>query len=496
MSQFPDPSSPPPQSPLPAAAPPVSAPPVGSPPPPYAYRQVLPLSAMPYTVDARPAKPGVITAIGVTSIVLAGLGFIGGVWRLVALFQLIIMANFPSPTATGVPMTTPLPATMPVAPTSPRKLPPGPPTSPPVEVTVGDSSETPDDDPGVADVPVSPRGFERRDRAVVVKTLGDLRSFSPPRAEELNLLLARCGYDIFPNDGRPLTPGRVESMLESSSSGLTADPTQTPPDVFRTTRGRVELYDDRAVFYPKGGRNVVRVSTLTSGNAALTAAEVERVVGQAQSASGNVMNSAQLTALRVLLTTPGQSYVTRMNVQTAVRSAVSLGDGSVLVVLPNGTATIGPQGQLTGSNGGTATVGPGVAAGAAIIAPPRRAKFEGTAMAVSMITTFAGFALAVYLLVIGILALRGSRGARKLHFIFTALKLPIGIAAAVSVWWLASSFVQALSAAGTGPMTTQNADSALSIGVQQSILAGLGLVYPLTLLIVLQMRSVKEFYNR
>jgi hypothetical protein len=437
----------------------------------------LPIAALPYSDYVRTGRPGILTAVGVISIVVAGLGFIGGLYSGLSLIMFNAMAAF-APMAMPAP-NAPMPAVS--AATMPAGVAPA------------------------SSVVVTARGLESGDRTTVARTLGEMRFISSARAEQLDALLGEAGKDIFDvvDEGQALSTGRVQKLVLSHTTSLSANPAVPGPDTFRTESGRFELYDDRAVFYPSRGE-IVRVSTLTNSTGGLSPDQVEQVVAQAQTASGNAMTPSQLAGLRTLLSAPSQQHVSVLTIPTAVRGAQPMGEGSVMITFPNGFAQIGPQGQIqmathtaadgsmvtTSAGGGAFTVGgPGGGGG--------RVRANGAALAVAGFATLASGLLAAYLLVAGILVLRDSPRGRKLHLIYAWIKIPLALACALSAWWLVNSYLEAANsqAAAAGGATWMMNPLASRLGVQETVLAVLGVIYPIALLIVMQARGVKEYYG-
>ncbi len=420
-----------------------------------------PLASLAYQpgAQARVGRPSIITAIGVISIVVAAFSFVGSLYSAVTLFGFSMMASF-----AGV-------ASM---------VPPTPGAFPPQAATTQAVAS-----PGLA-IPVSPRGLDADARNEIATGLSDLRFLSGPRLDQLNALLAEAGQEMFPDGGKPLTARRVQDELVLSNvTGLSADPATPGPDTIRTDGGRFEVYDDRAVFYPNRGE-IIRVSAPATSNSGLSPAQVEAIVQQAGAASGNALNPGQVAALRTLLATPGQQYVSPITVPAAIRSAQASGDGTVFLMFPNGSASIGPQGQMTASTSAAGTP--------AVPFPGSRIKINRTAMALAMFATLAGFGLAVYLLVIGILTLRGSPRGRRLHLVYAALKIPVTILGAGAAWWLTTTFLEALLSTGGTNVMFQRGIFA-GVGTQQAVMAVIALIYPIALLITLQTRAVKDYYR-
>lgn len=416
-----------------------------------------PIAALAYSVPLRAGRPGIITAIGVLSIVVASLSALANLYTAGSLLVFSMMASFAGSGGFATPAT----AT--------------------VQVSPAPAATSPTTGPAVY---VSDRGFEEVTRGQVVGELANLRFLSAARVAQLDALLAKAGRDMFPVDGdEPPPAGRVESLVLSSTTGLSADPNVPGPDTFRTAGGRFELYDDRAVYYPTHGE-IVRAAAQANAAGGLSAAQVESVIQQAQSSAGGVLNPSQVAALRTLLAAPGQQLVSPVTIPTAVRAAQPLGDGTVLITFPNGMASIGPQGQVTSN--ATGAGGP-----APFGMPSGRIPINGAAMALAGFATVASFGLAIYLLVIGILVLRESPRGRKLHLVYAMLKIPVTILGAVAGWWVTTSFFDAFMAAAGSAATPAGMFSA-GIGM---ILGAIGLIYPIALLIALQSRTVKDYYN-
>jgi hypothetical protein len=433
-------------------------------PPPLPPLPVLALPETPgaYTSDyllVQPRRPGIITAVGVISIVVASLGLLAFIQGGVSLVQFRVMANYGQ-----------------------LFLPPA---------TIATQAATPATAPTAAQTTaaVSPRGLDAVARAEVAGGLAELHFISGPRLEQLDALLATAGRDMFPvTPGQTLDADYAGALVEFHTTGITANPDTPGPDMFRTRGGRFELYDDRAVFYPPKAE-IVRVSALTRSSSGLSTAQVETVVSQAQSAAGNTINPSQVAALRTLLSAPGQQFVSPIMIPTAVRSAKLNEDGSVVLEFPNGYASIGPQGQTTSG------VGPGAAAAAAALAGGRSAAgINGTAMALAVFALFVGLGLAIFLLVSGILTLRNSRHGRRLHLIYAGLKVPVTVLGFVGTWWLTSSYLDGMYAAAADPARAVVVPKVAGLGIGAAITAALGLIYPIALLIVLQTRTVKSYY--
>jgi hypothetical protein len=141
------------------------------------------------------------------------------------------------------------------------------------------------------------------------------------------------------------------------------------------------------------------------------------------------------------------------------------------------------------SNSGNAVSPPMFPGGGPFAAPPR--SISRTAIAFTTVTSLAGTALSVYLLVIGVMVLQDSPRAGRLHHTYALLKIGYAfVAAAVSGVWF-SSMMGPLTAAGPAPVAT----------VLKIVFAGVvamqiafGIAYPVAILIVLRTTRVLDYY--
>jgi hypothetical protein len=100
----------------------------------------------------------------------------------------------------------------------------------------------------------------------------------------------------------------------------------------------------------------------------------------------------------------------------------------------------------------------------------------------TLLDALLGGLLAIYLLVVGILVLRQHRKARGLQTIFAILKIPLAILAAIGWTWTIDD-----ANAGTIP--------AGQLKFWLVLFLVIGLAYPIVLLFVVQMRSVRDYYR-
>lgn len=405
------------------------------PPPPLPVLPPLPPPAWPPPGGAelpRPPRPGAVTAVAVASFVAAAVSLLGHVALLIGAAVVYVA-----------------PAIAPVT----RA------TNPPAPVTAPTTSTSVNQD-GLAD----------QDRALAVLVFTSRQPLSPKRQEHLDAMLAQHGKRVLgpAAEGGPLTEHLVFEAITDQGQMPSADPSREGPDYYRTVAGRLEITDDGAVFYP--GRNVyapiraaARPKTL-----ALTPAEIQIVISQAQAAASTPLNGPQTSTLGVLLGAPNQTLVPpgATAAGPVVRSVTNQPDGTAVITLPVGVVGLGPQGQV---------VSPGAAP-----PTPTTARSRPTAALSTALASVAQVALAGLLIVAAIVLLRRTRPGRRLHLVYAFAEIPLAVLAGAAVLWVAS----AMHAAGAGPPSVL---VGLAIALQ-----AVGIIYAAVLVWVLNARAIRE----
>jgi hypothetical protein len=220
----------------------------------------------------------------------------------------------------------------------------------------------------------------------------------------------------------------------------------------------------------------------------LPAADVQGVIAAAQSMSAKTpLNPQQVAALQALLEEPGQTLVLPSNASAPASTYVAGVDidekGTAHVVFINVIVSISQQGKVVAQQPTSAI--------------PRNiaAAISGTAIGLAIFESLASGALAVFLIVAGIVTLRQSLGGRRLHMIYVAIKIPLALIAILAGTWLAYGLNKgmntlALLAASSGPEAFPGVfwATALVLGIG-------GLAYPIALLFALRSRAANEYYN-
>jgi hypothetical protein len=417
-----------------------------------------PLTALPldYVPPDQTGRPGVVTAIGVMSIIVAVLS---GVASAIAAFSVAALLA-----------------------ASQISLPKAPVSAPPTPAAKA---------AGMANQPslvVGPHGLEAAERKIAINGLRQNHPLTSKRVQMLDAILADSGQDMFAFGGAGFNAAAVAASV-SDSGQVHKLSGEAGPDFFILGSGRLELYDDHAVYMPSDGRDPVRISEdeiAVEGNV-LTPADVQTAIHQAQVMCGNKLSAAQVASLKSQLEAPSQWLIDKTKnvpIASQFRSVQVQPNGDVMIQSINGFVMMDVSGAVTYSMSAAGFMGPG-GGGSPI-------KVSSSASLLVILASVLSIGLAVYLLVAGILTLRQSLKGRKLHFIYAAIKIPLAIAAIIGVYWVTTSF---LMNSPMIPPQARNQAARTGAAIFYAALAGLGLIYPIALLIALNTRGVREYYS-
>ncbi len=325
-----------------------------------------------------PSRPGILTATGVVSIVLACLMVISNCGSIISVMVITAASR-----AMNVAMTSAAAAATQAA------------------AAHADPSQE-----------VKPRGIVGRHQLIVVAGLSRTHQISPARTKMLKILLADAGQDMFVMDPTQLTPANVSANV-SQSGQLPGVGGKLGNDYFIIGNGRIELADDHAVFAPSGGGEVVRV-----------------------------YEKAQTTEQ----------------------------DED-----PNATAN--------------ATV-PAPAATTLPFTPPPPPFSDRSAM-MGILDAVIGCILAIFLFICGLLVLRDSPAARRMHLAWAILKLPLAVVGGVATWMMLHDMGAAGSGGGSG---AQSAGQEVFASMMTVLTVLLVCAYPVAVLIVMNRKTAREYY--
>lgn len=411
----------------------------------------VPVQALPYSGPMQYGRPGLITAIGVMSIVIACLSGFGSLVTGMYGFGFWMMSK--------------MSASM---------------TAPSATVSVTSSSTN------VGMHLSTKQSLTVGDAAVAVNELTKALSLDAARVRELDQLMRSHGREVLGGEeDDSVSAASVRGSVTEQGRG------EDGSIYFVTPQGRVDLYTNRAAFVSADGSirittsarkrfdSVQSSSTSTVGGPAsttLTADQVNQIVNSVIALSPASLNPKQLQALRAELSKPNQELVTPGPRPAATfvnnmggRASASIGfdTGNVLVLDPQGQVTVSGPSPLPamGISGATAGMVIGEAAGSV--------------------------ALAIYLLVVGILVFRSSPGVPRLLRIYAFLKIPLAALAGVGLSMMGYEFATGIITRGGvagGPTTFAFVVWGIAIAV-------LGCAFPIGLLIALHTRTVKEYFG-
>ena len=379
--------------------------------PPYQQQPPLPISPLAYGGWEKPfSRPGILTAVGIFSICLGALSFLVNAGGVFSNGAMLAMSKAPPSLFTMPPMTV-------TAKTA---------TSPSVS---GGLVVTPDED-----------GLPADKRATIMRVMNRGKTqLTQRQADSLDALLGQAGQKIFPfAAGGTFNPQAISANITERGDIPRADQTAPVGAYYVVGTGRVEVYEDHAVFRPDGSADVVSVSAPPSAT------------------TGPTMQTSTVT----------------INTSTGGTSSVTI----------KGGPPVNPFAAFTAFS-----------------------KMNPTGIWITLVASFLGALLAIYLFVIGILVLRDSRSGARLHWIYAVLKVPLVIVAAVGSHIMTSSMMSSfaasvpgapgvgISGAGIPPATTSIMQSMMI--VTAAVTAAIYLAYPLSLMFILSTRTVRDYYR-
>ena len=428
--------------------------------------QPVPAQAFPYPFpnDAAGGRPPGLTALGVASVVAACLSVVAclATAALAAMFYLAARAA-DAAIAANAPPPAPPAFLAPVGAAPPR-------------------------------IDVGPGGLADTQRRVAVDALESIHPLAPARAEQLDAILARAGWRILGlPDAAAFDADAVRAAVVDHGEVFTGNRRVAPPEYFKTAAGRLELHDDRAVFYPADRSPAVRSTTASAAAPKpLTAEQVQVVVKQVREKPGGArLNAAQVSGVAAALSFPNQRLAQASSGLNPEPRAVTIHPaGGATVRFNGGELYLSPQGQIL-SDSPEASRKPVAAASAA-------------ALTVILVTVAANLGLAIVLVVAGVLVLRATPGrprGRRLHTVWAVVKIPSALAASAGVYWLLDHFLKTTATLPAGS-SYASATIARATGWAQAaywpaiILTAIGCLYPIVVLAVFRTRYIRDFYRR
>ena len=323
--------------------------------------------------------------------------------------------------------------------------------------------------------PIGPQGLEPPQRAMIVDAIGSKIQFTPEQARQLDALLAECGGEIFQQqDALSAIGDRIGQMPAPDSD-------QAGPVFFETSAGRAELFNNRAAFYRNNTIRPVRVTAgrrlNASGCPILLRGDVDALIALIQSSSGGKLSVSQVRGVQSLLNDPNQHLVAMSLTpegayQIGIQGAAVRPDGYAIVSFSGGPILLGPKGN-------------------SILQADRDAipAVDGRACGAVAAEGILSILLAGFLLFISIRLLRKSRRNLGLFRVYALVKLLLAVAGGLAVGWMINSFVAA------SPEVSKTGGALSVATIVAFAAAGVGAAFPVTVLLILRLRSVREFQS-
>jgi hypothetical protein len=399
------------------------------------------------------ARPGIISAIGTSSIVVAAICMLSGFVMMLINLVVSSAARFPTPVPAGT--------------------------------AIAKSSA-----PGPAEL-LGPNSTAAVDRAAIVDGISHLRALTEPQKQNLDELLAEEGKSILPLSGPDITREQVAANI--TREGHLSAGGGTGTEYFVLGNGRLELTDDQAVFFPGNGQPSIRAKAIhvpAGSGGFLQPDQMRSIIRAIERNNGTKIKSAQATVIVQTLQGPGQQLIVPTadgsDPATEVTSVTTDPDDASLTISTHhgntdSTISMDSAGAVTSTASNSITITGGGAA--------TSVTFNRTASQWVSFLSIAQEAIAVYLLICGIFTLRNNSFAgRRLHWIYLIVKLPVGIAACGTLYWLWNGFftAQAVTNPSTSPL----------VSLWFVAPAAIGLIYPIVLLFVLLVsKGVRSYFS-
>jgi hypothetical protein len=430
------------------------------------------------------SRPGIISALAITAIIVAALSLITSLFSGCTAVAINMYAKRTARTAT-------------VTTTVPKAAAQG------VPSTVG------------------PEGLATDQREIVARALRGKLNHRLDAKRELQLegFLAEHGRKIV--DDQSITNKTVAKLITQVGQEF-ATAGNVSPDFFifknNPLPGRLILKDDAAIFKPDDyspnltthtSDPIDDQSTASTPAPAPTGAfvsnglddeQAQAVAARVQQLGNNHVSTAQLATLNSLMQSPTcANWVTDSStipgLTAQVKSTVVQSDGSVIITFTMGKMALDAQGNLVGpvppAPTVAATTSPSAAGGPAFVMGS--ISVEKTGCTLAIIDAALSALLAIYLFVVAILALRPVGAPRKLFIIYALLKLGCGAMGVIGFAWMSQSL-----AASNDPngFATSMVRSFQGMSSAALTLTAIGSMYSIGVLMTLALSATaKDYYK-
>ncbi len=388
-------------------------------------------------------RPWILSAVGVVSIIVASLSLIAD---FISLSIANVLTTMAAMAATATPSTV---------------------ATPPAPVVVQAQSEY-----------VGSQGLSASQRQIVINGLSQVHALSDTRQKQLDGLLADVGQEVIRLSPENLTADRVVAYatdvreIPSGSGG-------EPDDMFTLGSGRLQISDDDAVFFPDNSPSPIRSgggSYTDSAGTHIATEQIAAIVERVRSLSNQSINDAQINSLEAELESTSQTLITPSPSVTQaaaqILAAQSLPDGTIAVMTKNGSMSFAPTGQSF----------PGVMAVGAMRGNwPMGTRLARRDTTLLMLDSLLSFVAAGFLLACGIVTLRNLPAARWMHLCYAIGKMVLAILSCYAIYTAAFA------------MDAKSPDARQTALAWMLIVGAVGMIYPIVLLITMNLKSVREF---
>src|SRR5580704_1802977 len=243
--------------------------------------------------------------------------------------------------------------------------------------------------------------------------------------------------------------------------------------------GRLQISDESAVFFPDNSPSPIRSgggSYTDSDGTHIATEQIAAIVDRVRNLSNQAITDAQINSLEAELESTSQTLITPSPSVTQaaaqVLGAQSLPDGTIAVTTKNGSMSFAPAGQSF----------PGVMAGGAM----RGNWMMGTKVprenaTMLMLDAMLSFLAAGFLLACGIVTLRNLPLSRWMHIVYAIAKIMLAGFSCYAIYTMAFA------------MDSNAPDARATALAWMLIFGAVGAIYPVVLVIVMNLKSVREF---
>jgi hypothetical protein len=296
-----------------------------------------------------------------------------------------------------------------------------------------------------------------------IKGFEELQPINQKRLNLLDALLENAGDKL-------MNPAEKSAKIEDH--GRLPSNSGEKPQYFELKAGRIELYDTHALFRPSTGQTV-RVTdddiVCTSFASGLTPANVKAILAKLRALAATHLSAPQEQAIRSLLTAGNQKLINSASDPAPQINEVEINESHVVIRTDGAWIDLKSDGTVIGSGNG-----PNKGTGSRSV--------SSVALYSAITLSATNLAMAQGLIVLGVMTLKQKFSSRMWLLLFAIVKIILVLAGFLTFAWIWSSF-----AGGLGVDSTMTA----------TLFAcwAMGFVFPIVLLMILNTRSVREYYT-